>query len=318
MIDIGVGVRGQDGDLVIKVGISVHDSLMVADPAARRKVLDRAAAAGLHHVMVGDHVSFHGGTGFDGLIAAASALSTHDELQVIVGVYQLALRHPVLAARQLASISEFAPGRLVFGVGAGGEDRSEVGNSGVDPATRGRRLDEALEVLRELATGKTVDHAGEFFQLSGAAVLPAPEPPVPVVVGGKGDAAVRRTARFGDGWLGMFCSARRFGDTRQRIIAAAEDLGRPAPAWYGLNVWCGLDADEANARDMLARKMESLYHLPYEKFQHLAPAGRPAQVADRLAGYVELGADSITIVPAAGSVEAGVDAVAEVRDRLLG
>ena len=109
---------------------------------------------------VGDHVSFHDGTGFDGLTAATAALSGSDRLPVLVGVYLLALRHPLLTARQLASISQLAPGRLVLGAGVGGEDRSEVSNSGVDPATRGRRLDECLQVLRALASGDAVDHQG--------------------------------------------------------------------------------------------------------------------------------------------------------------
>src|ERR1039457_1332282 len=179
------------------------------------------------HVCVGDHVSFHDGTGFDGLTAATAALSGSDRLPVLVGVYLLALRHPLLTARQLASISQLAPGRLVLGAGVGGEDRSEVSNSGVDPATRGRRLDECLQVLRALASADAVDHQGEFFELTSARIKPAAE------------------------------------------------LGRPVPPWYGINVWCGLDADAAQARLLLARQMESLYHLPFGKFERLAPARHP-------------------------------------------
>ncbi|MHA6758271.1 LLM class flavin-dependent oxidoreductase [Streptacidiphilus sp. PAMC 29251] len=298
------------------VGVSVHDSLMVSDPVLRRRILDRVGEAGLDHVGVGDHVSFHGGTGFDGLVAATSVLSSHDALRVVVGVYLLGLRHPLLAARQLASISQIAPGRLVLGVGVGGEDRSEISNSGVDPATRGRRLDESLALMRRLADGAPVDHDGEFFQLEAAAVLPAPVPPVPLVVGGRGEAAVRRTAEHGDGWLGIFCSARRFAETRQRIAEAAEARGRPVPGWYGLNVWCGLDQDEARARSLLARELESLYRLPYEKFQHVAPSGTPAQVAEWLAPFTA-DAEHLTLIPAASSPEAGIDHVAEVRRHLL-
>src|ERR1700722_2728984 len=106
-----------------KVGISVHDSLMVADSGRRRHILDLVSDAGIAHVCVGDHISFHGGTGFDGLVAATSVLCTHDTLPVVVGIYLLGLRHPMLAARQLASISQLAPGRLVLGVGVAGEDR---------------------------------------------------------------------------------------------------------------------------------------------------------------------------------------------------
>src|ERR1035441_10399069 len=152
--------RDYQGVIMSQVGISVHDSLMVADPARRRALLSMVETAGLDYVCVGDHVSFHDGTGFDGLTAATAALSGSDRLPVLVGVYLLALRHPLLTARQLASVSQLAPGRLVLGAGVGGEDRSEVSNSGVDPATRGRRLDECLQVLRALASGDAVDHQG--------------------------------------------------------------------------------------------------------------------------------------------------------------
>ncbi|MGD0605578.1 MAG: LLM class flavin-dependent oxidoreductase [Streptosporangiaceae bacterium] len=299
-----------------QLGISVHDSLMVADPARRRKLLSLIETAGLDYVCLGDHVSFHDGTGFDGLIAATAALSDNDRLPVLVGVYLLALRHPLLTARQLASISQLAPGRLVLGAGVGGEDRREVSNSGVDPATRGRRLDECLQVLRALAGGDAVDHQGEFFELSCARIKPAPSPPVPIVIGGRGDVAVRRAARYGDGWLAIFCSARRFAQTREQIVAAAAELGRPVPSWYGINVWCGLDDDAARARSLLAAQLEGLYHVPFEKFERLAPAGPPAQVAEQLAPYLAAGAEHITLIAAAASPEAGIEYAASVRTLL--
>jgi alkanesulfonate monooxygenase SsuD/methylene tetrahydromethanopterin reductase-like flavin-dependent oxidoreductase (luciferase family) len=137
----------------VQVGVSVHDSLMMAGAQRRRDLTGLIEQAGLDYLSLGDHVSFHDGTGFDGLIAATAALSASDRLPVLVGVYLLGLRHPLLAARQLASISQLAPGRLILGAGAGGEDRNEISNSGVDPATRGRRLDECLQVLRALAGG---------------------------------------------------------------------------------------------------------------------------------------------------------------------
>ena len=87
-------------------------------------------------------------------------------------------------------------------------------------------MDECLQVLRELASGEAVDHAGEFFQLSSARIRPAPDPPVQIVIGGKGEAAVRRTARYGDGWLAIFCSARRFAQTKSRSR-------RPRRRWAG-------------------------------------------------------------------------------------
>jgi len=296
----------------IKVGISDQDAFTTPDPRARRRLLDRAAAAGLDHITVGDHISFHGGTGFDGLITASTLLAAHDRLPVVVGVYLLALRHPMLAARQLSTLAQTAPGRLTLGVGVAGEDRREVSNAGVEPSTRGRRLDEALPLVRRLLAGEEVTHEGEFFALDQARILPSPSPAIPVVIGGRGEAAVRRTAALGDGWLGMFCSARRFAQTRAQITEAAAELGRAAPAWYGVNVWCGLDESPERARALLAAKMERLYRLPYEKFRNLAPAGTAKQVAEFLRPFAEAGAGHVTLVPACESAEAGIDAVAEV------
>jgi alkanesulfonate monooxygenase SsuD/methylene tetrahydromethanopterin reductase-like flavin-dependent oxidoreductase (luciferase family) len=300
----------------VKVGISDQDAFTLPDPRGRRRLLDRVAAAGLDHVTVGDHIAFHGGTGFDGLITASTLLASHDSLPVLVGVYLLGLRHPMLAARQLSTLAQAAPGRLTLGIGVAGEDRREVSNAGVDPGTRGRRLDEALPLVRRLLSGHEVSHQGEFFTLEQARILPAPQPAIPMVIGGKGEAAVRRTAALGDGWLGMFCSARRFAETRSQILAAAADLGRAAPPWFGVNVWCGLDPDLERARELLAAKMERLYRLPYEKFRHLAPAGTPKQVAEFLRPFTEAGAEHVTLVPAGASVQAGIDAVAEVREHL--
>ena len=299
-----------------KLGVAVNEALLIADQPARRRILDHIAGAGLDHVTTGDHISFQGGTGFDGLVSATSILAASDTLAVLVGVYLAGLRHPMVTARQLATISQIAPARLILGAGVGGEDRSEISNAGVDPATRGRRLDETLEVLCKLATGETVDHQGQFFSFSNARILPPPDPRVPLVIGGSGDAAVRRAAAYGDGWLGIFCSARRFGDTVERIRGAGRPSSAAAPSWFGLSMWCGLGSDGDRAREMLGRRMQALYNQPPERFQHVTAAGTPVQVAEKLAPFVEAGAGHLTIVTVAGSVHDGIDLAAEVR-RLL-
>ncbi len=151
--------------------------------------LSALADAGLDHVATADHVSFRDGAGRDGLIDAAGMLASSG-LPVYVALYLLVLRHPVLVARQLSTLAETAPGRLVLGVGVGGEDRHEVEVCGVDPRTRGRRMDECLTVLRALLAGGPVTHQGRFFDLDAASVRPVPSQPVPLVVGGRSDAAV--------------------------------------------------------------------------------------------------------------------------------
>src|SRR4051794_41297400 len=105
----------------------------------RRAVVAGLEAAGVDHLAVGDHVSFFGGQGFDGLVHAAHLLALSDRLAVHVGVYLLALRHPVPVARQLADLAALAPGRLVLGVGIGGEDPPPDEGCGGGPPPPGAR-----------------------------------------------------------------------------------------------------------------------------------------------------------------------------------
>jgi len=129
----------------------VSVGMLAVTPDATPSTSTRAmAAACLDHVVCGDHVSFIVGAGFDGLIGATHELASASSLRAFVAVYLLPLRHPVLVARQLSSISERYPGRLTFGVGVGGEDPHEFEICGIDPHTRGRRMDEALRTLLQI------------------------------------------------------------------------------------------------------------------------------------------------------------------------
>ena len=283
---------------------------------SRTEELGALASAGLDHVATADHVSFRDGSGRDGLVDAAGLLAS-GPLPVYVGLYLLALRHPVLVARQLSTLAENAPGRLVLGVGVGGEDRHEVEVCGVDPRTRGRRTDECLTVLRALLAGGSVTHHGEFFDLDEALVLPAPTPPVPIVVGGRSDAALARAGRLGDGWLGIWVSARRYAEVVACVAGIAEEAARPEVAWrHGLNVWCGLGADRDDGRAHLAAGMSAMYGMPFEAFERWSPYGSAEDVAAFLAPYVDAGARDLNLICPGPDRAAVLERVAEVR-RLL-
>ena len=303
----------------IKVGIGTPRGVLLPDrtPQERMAALDAVADAGLDHVGLGDHVSFFVGVGFDALIQAASLLALHPTLEAYTAVYLLPLRHPVLVARQLATISEMAPGRLVFGVGVGGEDPHEVEVWGVDPRTRGRRMDESLEILRGLATGQPVTFHGDHFDLDDALIVPAPAPPVPIIVGGRSTAAVRRASRFGDGWIGIWVSERRFASVTNEIGELAGEHGRADTDWeHAMYVWCGFDDDQAAATERLSRAMEGFYRIPFSNFAKYSPAGSPEQVAEFLAPYADAGCRRFHLSAVAGSDDELVAAAGEVK-RLL-
>jgi alkanesulfonate monooxygenase SsuD/methylene tetrahydromethanopterin reductase-like flavin-dependent oxidoreductase (luciferase family) len=285
--------------------------------ARRRRLLGRMSEAGLDHVMLGDHVMFQGGLGNDGMIDTASALTANEKLAVYLAVYLLVLRHPLLVARQLLTVAQLAPGRLSLGVGIAGDDRAEVAACGVDPRTRGRRMDEALTVLRPLLAGEEVSFDGEFFAFERAALRPVPELRIPLIVGGRSDAALRRAGRLGDGWLGIWASARRFAEAVEAVAAHAKDAARRDVEWrHGMTFWCAFGANTARAKDQVAPVMEGFYHVPFASFERYVPVGTPADVAEQVAPYVEAGCTTLNFIPFAGGDEAGIDAVAEVRQAL--
>jgi len=285
---------------------------------ALRARLDQIADAGVDHLCVGDHVSFYG-TGSDALVAASALLGAQPELAVYVGLYLLPLRHPVVVARQLATIAELAPGRLTLGVGIGGEDPHEIEVCGVDPKTRGRRTDECLRILRSLAGGMPVTVDGEFFSLEEALIVPAPSPAIPLVVGGRSDAAVRRAATLGDGWLGIWVSPSRFASALDQIAAQAAGAGRdPGRFEHALNVWCGFDSTREAAREHVAAAMQDFYRMPFEPFERYSPHGTPEQVAEFLAPYVEAGCAVFNVIPCAADDETAIAAVGELRRLLAG
>jgi alkanesulfonate monooxygenase SsuD/methylene tetrahydromethanopterin reductase-like flavin-dependent oxidoreductase (luciferase family) len=301
-----------------RVGMFPPLDLLDWDPATARAFLARIEEAGIDHVCCGDHVSFFVGLGFDGLLQATALALLHPTLRIYCGLYLLPLRHPVLVARQLADIERLAPGRLTFGVGIGGEDRHEIEICGVDPATRGARTDECLAVLRELLTGQAVTSHGTFFDLDQAVIAP-PAPGIPIIVGGRSDAAVRRAGRLGDGWLGIWNSPRRFAAAVELAAGEASRAGRASPPGrHAMQVWCGFADTREAARAILAPAMQAFYQLPFERFERYCPSGTADDVAGFLAPYVTAGCTEFNLIPLAPDVDQAVAGVAAVRALLRG
>lgn len=178
-------------------------------------------------------------------------------------------------------------------------------------------MDACLSLLRPLLAGETVDHDDEFFRLDSVSVRPAPSAPVPVVVGGRSSAAVRRAGRFGDGWLGIWVSPERFAAATSEAEAVAEDAGRTEVPWqHGMTVWCGLADDRRAATETVARAMEGIYGLPFERFARYVPAGTPADVADALRPYRDAGCRTFNLLTQCADPSTLPTAVGEVRHLL--
>jgi len=238
-------------------------------------------------------------------------------LPVHIGVYLLPLRHPVLVARQLADVAQLAPGRLVLGVGVGGEDRHEISICGVDPATRGKRMEECLAIVRQLLDGTAVSFHGAFFDLDEAVIAPAPAAPIPILVGGRSDTAIRRAGRLGDGWLGIWNSPARFAAATRLAAEEAARVGRPCPPdRHAMQVWCGLADSKQTARACIAPAMQAFYQLPFERFERYCPYGTADDVAEFLLPYVDAGCTEFNLIPQSPDYEQAVAGVAAVKKLL--
>jgi probable F420-dependent oxidoreductase len=132
------------------------------------------------------------------LIPALGAVTS--TLRFTTFVLKLPVRDPVLTAKQATSTAVLTGGRLVLGVGVS-PWREDYEILGIDWAGRGRRMDEAVAILRGLAAGGYFEYHGTVFDLPPVKIAPVPPEPIPVLIGGHSDAALRRAARAGDGWM---------------------------------------------------------------------------------------------------------------------
>ena len=132
------------------------------------------------------------------LIPALAAVTSR--LRFATFVVKLAIRQPVLVAKQAASVAELSGGRFSFGIGLSPwpEDFTVTGT---EWKGRGKRMDEMIDIMRGLWTGDYFEYHGAYYDLPAVKICPAPSTPIPLLVGGQTDAALRRAARVGDGWM---------------------------------------------------------------------------------------------------------------------
>jgi probable F420-dependent oxidoreductase len=151
-------------------------------------------------------------------IAITAMAAATARLRFATMVYILPLHHPLEVAKTVGTAALFSGHRVVLGAGAGWM-REEFDALGVDFASRGRRFDECIEVLRRVWTGGMVEFHGEFFDFNRLRMSPAPERAVPIFIGGASAPALRRAAALGDGWIGA-------GNTPEQASDILRELAR--------------------------------------------------------------------------------------------
>ena len=156
------------------------------------------------------------------------AAGATEKIRVLSSILLTPFYHPTVLAKLTTTLDIASGGRLTLGVGVGGEFPVEFEAAGLKVNQRGRRTDECLEVLRRLWTEEKVCYQGRHFQLENVTITPPPaqRPHPPIWVSGRRDAAMRRAAKYGDGWMPYFYDPERYRDSVAKITGFAAEAGR--------------------------------------------------------------------------------------------
>jgi probable F420-dependent oxidoreductase len=180
------------------------------DPGVYRELAQTAEALGYDSIWAGDHISYRNPI-LDVVVALTTFAAVTERITIGAGVVLLPLRHPSVVAKEFSSLDYVSGGRLILGVGVGGEGAKDFEAVGVPVGERGARTNEAMRALRALFDG-TGTFSGRYFAFEGIEIEPGPAQPggPPLWVGGRSEAAIERAATLGDGWIPLWVSPERF------------------------------------------------------------------------------------------------------------
>jgi probable F420-dependent oxidoreductase len=223
----------------MRLGLFAINYNTCADPESCIRVARAAEAAGLDSVWTGEHLVLPSGAGelarlpsttpMLDTIAAATWVAAHtSSIRIGTGVIVLPLHHPVLLAKQLASVDVLSDGRLIVGLAAG-YIAGEFAAVDVPLEERGARMDEYVAALRALWTMRQPVFDGEFVSFRDVDAHPRPvqQPTPPLVFGGVSDAAFRRAVTVGHGWYGFNMTLDRTSEALEIIRHTERRYGRP-------------------------------------------------------------------------------------------
>jgi probable F420-dependent oxidoreductase len=271
----------------IRFGVSLGAD---TGPEHLAAVVDRLEAAGVDSLWFSELVYSHAVDPFVGM-AFALARTTHLKVGTSVAVLPGG-RHPVLVAKQLASLAALGPKRVLPAFGLRSAIPAEREIFTVPDGQRAAVFDESLELLRAVLSGSDVAFAGRFFTVTAANVSAPQSRPPDIWLGGSAPAAFRRIGRLGDGWLGSFLTPDEARRARERIQAEAADAGREIePDHFGISLAvAGGGLPDAAAAAVRARRPDVD---PAELI-----AGSWGELHRQLDGYLAAGLTKFVIRPA--------------------
>jgi probable F420-dependent oxidoreductase len=285
-------------DLPLESRLSIGFITGFASGADARRAVERADARGFDSLWVGDHIAFALPI-LDPLLQLAQAAAFSSRITLGTAVYLLPLRHPVLVAKQIATLDHLSSGRLVFGVGVGGEFPAEYAACGVPVNERGARLGEAIPLLKALLDGGPTRSDGRFYPIPETRLLPPALQPggPPIWCGGRSDAALRRMGRLADGWISYVVDPERYSRGLETIArAAAAARRRPERFGTGHLLFTRVDSAFEPALEAASEHLSLRYAMDFRKAtRRYAALGRPEDVAERIDAFRRAGVRHLVV-----------------------
>jgi probable F420-dependent oxidoreductase len=272
--------------------------LSIKPPAEQFELVRRVEALGFESVWTGDHVSFHNPM-YEALTLLATYIPITSRIRLGTAVYLLALRTPAIAAKITSTLDALSGGRLIFGVGVGGENPKEFEVVGVPHGERGARVTEGIDVVRTLWRDTPASFRGRFTQFEGVSLDPKPvqKPGPPIWIGGRSDAALTRAGRQGDGWVSYVVQAERYAQSVAKIRAAAGGRSLESFAFAHLGfITVGRDWESAKA--VWAQALTKRYAQDFEPLaRKYGIIGTPEQCAEQIARFEAAGCNYMIANP---------------------
>ena len=273
----------------VEFGIGLRRMENVAEDARA------AEGMGYEFVATGEHVFFYGPVG-NGLIQLAAAAGATTSIKLMSAVTLVPLYPTSLLAKQVATLDIVSGGRFNLGVGVGGEFAKEFEACGVPVSERGARTNEALGLMKRLWSEDDVVFEGRFNTLSGVTLAPQPASPPAIWISGRSEAAMRRCARYGDGWLPYMYTPERLADSLATIGQFSEDEDRSEVVKPGLYLFFAVHEDQATGLRMATDRLSVQYNQDFSKLVgKYALAGNPDDCIARLREYIDAGARTIIL-----------------------
>jgi probable F420-dependent oxidoreductase len=243
---------------------------------------------------------------YEPLVTYAYVAARTSVIRLMTGVIVLPMRHPVLLAKQVATLDRFSGGRVILGVGLGAyREEFEATLPDLREVPRAALLREGLEALRLLFTERRASYAGAHYRFQDVELYPKPlQDPLPIYSSGNAEGSIRRAARCCQGWLPAGVGPDRIREGRARLERYAREAGRDpstiavAPQ---LTVCLGVSAEEARARfersqlyhHLLSLQQSTLRGVDVATYVAANLVGTPDQVRAKVAAYREAGASHL-------------------------